>query len=218
MFTAASATDSTVAGLFGHVNDLARHTGWLHAPMQAYAAYGVVVFALLLAAGWWHARMSGTRTMAAAIWAGGGMLLAVALNQPIVASVHEARPYTVHPHILVLAHRSTDYSFPSDHAVMAGAAAAGLWLVSRRLGAIASIAAVLMAFARVYIAAHYPHDVIFGLALGAGVVLLGWLLLGGLLTRLVERLADAPLRPLVIDDWRTPVDGLGDRGRRRVPA
>jgi membrane-associated phospholipid phosphatase len=83
-------------------------------------------------------------------------LLAVAVNQPIVAAVHEARPYTTHPGILVLAHRSTDFSFPSDHAVMAGAVAAGLWFVSRRLGVAATVAAVAMAYSRVYIAAHYP--------------------------------------------------------------
>ena len=72
--------------------------------------------------------------------------------------------YTTRAGILVLAHRSADFSFPSDHAVMAGAVAAGLWFVSRRLGIIAAIAAVVMAFARVYIAAHYPQDVAAGLA------------------------------------------------------
>lgn len=184
-------------GLFGRVNELARDTGWLHAPLQAYAAYGVVLFAALLVLGWWTTRDRGARTTAAALWAGAGTLLAVAVNQPLVNGVHEARPYTAHPGILVLAHRSADFSFPSDHAVMAGAAAAGLWLVSRRLGAVATIAALLMAFARVYVAAHYPHDVIAGLALGAGVVLLGWVLVAAPLTRLIEALARTPLRPLV---------------------
>ena len=69
--------------------------------------------------------------------------------------VAEARPYAVLPHILVLAHCSTDPSFPSDHAVLAGAVAAGLWLVNRRLGNVAVLAAAAMAFARVYIGAHY---------------------------------------------------------------
>ena len=58
------------------------------------------------------------------------------------------RPYTVLPNILVLAHRSTDYSFPSDHAVMAGAVAGGLFLVNRRLSAIAIVAAPLTMTAR----------------------------------------------------------------------
>ena len=71
--------------------------------------------------------------------------------------------------VLVLATRGADFSFPSDHAVMAGAVAVGLVFVSRRLAALAAVAALAMAFARVYIAAHYPADVAVGLALGAAV-------------------------------------------------
>ncbi|MGZ4444528.1 MAG: phosphatase PAP2 family protein [Nocardioidaceae bacterium] len=185
------------AGLFRDANDLARDTGWLHGTGLAYATYGVVLFGALLIAGWWSARDRGPRAVAAAIWAGAATLLAVAANQPLVSDFHEARPYTANPHILVLAHRSADFSFPSDHAVMAGAAAAGLWLVSRRLGAIAVAAALLMAASRVYIAAHYPHDVLVGLAFGALVALLGWLVLHRPLTYVVERVAATPLRPLV---------------------
>jgi undecaprenyl-diphosphatase len=179
------------------VNAFARDTGWLHAPVLAYASYGVVLFGLLLVTGWWLARDHGPRAMAAALWAGAATLLAVALNQPLVRHFHEARPYTTHPHLLVLAHRSTDGSFPSDHAVMAGAAAAGLWLVDRRLGAVATVAAAVMAGARVYIAAHYPHDVLAGLVVGAAVALLGWAILRRLLTRLVEALTGTALRPLL---------------------
>lgn len=183
--------------LFQAVNDLARRTPWAHGVLLAYASYGVVLFAALLVAGWWTARRSGPQAMASALWTGAATLLAVALNQPIVAVVGEARPYTTHPGILVLAHRSADLSFPSDHAVMAGAAAAGLWLVSRRLGAAATIAALLMAFARVYVGAHYPRDVIVGLALGAAVALGGWALLRRPLTALVVRGARTPMCPLL---------------------
>ena len=197
MVTTTAAVDTSMTGLFGQVNDFARNTGWLHAPMLAYANYGVVLFAGLLLAGWWIARDQGPRVMASALWSGVGTLVAVAANQPIVHRVHEARPYTVHPHILVLAHHSADFSFPSDHAVMAGGLTAGLWLVSKRLGAVAAVAAVLMAVSRVYIAAHYPHDVLVGLALGAGVVLIGWLVLSRPLTWLVELLGRTPVRPLL---------------------
>jgi membrane-associated phospholipid phosphatase len=163
------------------VNDLARHTGWLHDAVLGYATYGVVLFAVLLLAGLWLRRAAADRALAAAGWAPVAVLLAVALNQPLVAGFAEARPYTTHPGLLVLASRSTDFSFPSDHAVMAGAAAAALWLVSRTLGALATAAALVMAFARVYIAAHYPWDVAAGLLVGALVALLGWLLLHRLL-------------------------------------
>jgi undecaprenyl-diphosphatase len=165
--------------------------------MLAYATYGVLLFAALLVAGWWFARRQGPRTVAASLWAGAATLIAVGLNQPLVNGFHEARPYTDLPHILVLATRSSDFSFPSDHAVMAGAAAAGLWLYSRRLAIVATVAAVLMAGARVYIAAHYPHDVVVGLLVGAVVTLLGWWVLARPLTALVTRLTGTPLRPLV---------------------
>ncbi len=177
------------------VNALARATDWLHPVLAGYANDGVVLIAVLLLAGVGAARTAPSRTLAAAGWAGLATLLAVAANQPLVHLVHEARPYTSHPGLLVLAHRSSDPSFPSDHAVMAGAAATGLLLVSRRIGGIALAAALVMAAARVYIAAHYPWDVAAGLAFGAAVTAAGWLLLGRPLTILTSWLrARHPLR------------------------
>ncbi|GAA1968944.1 phosphatase PAP2 family protein [Terrabacter lapilli] len=173
--------------LFLRVNDFARATPWLHAPAVAYAKYGLVVFAALLLVGVWQRRSSGDRELAAAVWAGLGTLLAVAVNQPVASLVAERRPYAAHPGILVLVDRSTDWSFPSDHSVMAGAAAVGLLLVSRRLGAVAAVAALLMAAVRVYVGAHYPDDVVAGLALGAFVAGVGWLLVARPLTWLVHR-------------------------------
>lgn len=156
-----------------------------------------MLFAALLIAGWWSARTRELHAMAAALWTGGAMLLAAGLNQPLVAAVGEARPYTTRSDIRVLAHRSTDLSFPSDHAVMTGATAAGLWLVSRRLGAFAAAAALLMAFSRVYVAAHYPRHVVAGLGLGAAVAVFGCLLLRLPLTALVTRFEGPPLRPVL---------------------
>jgi undecaprenyl-diphosphatase len=162
--------------LFG-VNDFARSTSWLHAVLNGYAKYGVALFAVLLLAGVISTRASKSRRLAAAGWACVATLLAVALNQPFGQLFNEARPYVTHPHLLVLATPSSDFSFPSDHAVMAGTVTAGLVLVSKRLGLFAAIAALIMAFARVYIAAHYPWDVVGGLVFGAAVTLIGWLLL-----------------------------------------
>jgi undecaprenyl-diphosphatase len=80
---------------------------------------------------------------------------------------------------------------------MAGAVAAGLLLVNRRLGLVAAAAAAIMAFARVYIAAHYPSDVIGGLILGTAVSLLGFLLVRTLLVRMVVAAERSALRPLL---------------------
>ena len=160
---------------FLRINGFARDTPWLHPIVTGYADYGIAVFAALLLAGGWLARHRGDLTvMVAAVWAPLGALAAVAITQPIVALVAEPRPYTVLPDIVVLAHRSSDPPFPSDHAMLAGATAAGLLLVGRRLGTLAVLAAAAMAFARVYIGAHYTHDVLAGLALGVTVSVLGF--------------------------------------------
>ena len=185
-------------GWFTAVNHLSRHTPWLHAPFRLYADYGVVLFAGLLLWSWWLARRGGdlTRT-AAALWAPLGALVAIGLNQLLANAVAEPRPYAVLPHVLVLVPRSTDYSFPSDHAVMAGAVAVGVLLANRRLGLLAAGLAVLMAFARVYVGAHFPLDVVAGLLVGAVVALACWVVVGPLVRRLVAILARTPVRVLL---------------------
>ena len=178
--------------LFLTLNDWARSTPALHPVLAAYGAYGVVVFGLLLVVGVLRARRQGSASLAAAGWACLAVLLALAVNQPIGHLVAEARPYLTHPGVFVLADRTTDYAFPSDHAVMAGATAAGLWRVWRRLGLVTLAAALAMAFTRVYIGAHYPWDVVAGLALGALVSLAGWAALREPLTRATHWLRARP--------------------------
>jgi undecaprenyl-diphosphatase len=185
--------------LFLTVNGFARSTPWLHGPLVVYAGYGLVLFAGLLIVGWWIARRDGEPAkVAAAVWAPLGTLLAVAVNQPIAAWVNESRPYAALPGILVLATPTADPAFPSDHAVMAGAVTAGLFLVNRQLGWVAAALAVLMVFSRVYIAAHYPLDVAAGLLLGAAVTLAGWAVLRRVLLRVVDEVRASRLRPLVV--------------------
>ncbi len=177
---------------FAAVQQLARDTPWLHGAVVGYAEYGVVLVAALLLAALAVARRGSDRDLAAAGWAGVATVLAVAVNQPVGALVAEARPYATHPGALLLVSRTGDYSFPSDHAVMAGAAAVGLLIASRRLGWWAVGAALVMAFARVYVGAHYPQDVLAGLALGGLVAGLGWLVLRPLLVALTHRLRGLP--------------------------
>ena len=190
--------------IFYYINDFARDTPWLHQVAAAYANGGIALFAALLLAGWWIARRrNNSAAMAAALWAPLGVLLAVAINQPIANTINSTRPCNALPHIMVL-HYNTDGGFPSDHAMMAGAVTAGVWLVSRRLGIVTAIAAVVMAFARVYVGAHYPQDVLAGLALGAVVSFAGYAPVRPLLRWVVDRVAHTPLRVLTCTSATEP--------------
>lgn len=187
------------AWLFLQINNLAVATPWLNPVVAGYAKDGLLVFAVLMILGWWVARRrNDRRAMAAALWTPLGMLLALGVNQLLVALVGRARPYASLPDILVLADRSTDPSFPSDHAVVAGAVTAGLLLVSRRLGLVTAAAALLMAFSRVYIAAHYPMDVLVGLVVGAAITMGGWLVARPLLMSVLDRLERTRLAPVFV--------------------
>ncbi len=206
--------------LFLDINTFARHTGWLHAPMLAYAVDGgIAVMALLLAAGWWLARRRrDAPVMAAGLWAGIGTLAALGIAQPVNHAVAEARPWQGLPHALILAGHSTDFSFPSDHAVMAGAVTAGLFLYHRRLGIIAAIAAVILCFGRVYIGAHYPQDVAAGLLIGAGVALAGYLIVRVPLTALLTLASRTPLRILLTAGPGDPQQAESAQAPGRQPA
>lgn len=162
------------------VNRFARHTTWLHGFMRVYAHdLGVALLALTLLVAWWIARYDRRpdRAVAAVLWAAGGTVVIWGIAhyglKPLVA---EKRPYLVLPHVEVLLTRTTGYSFPSGHAVVAGAVMAGLFVARRWvLAVIATVLGLLLAFGRVYAGMHYPGDVAAGLLIGAAfVVVLAW--------------------------------------------
>jgi undecaprenyl-diphosphatase len=178
--------------LYLDLNHTARSTAWAHGFMHAYALWLgptllVAVFLIAYAIAWW--RRAG-RACALLILAGIGTLAALGLNQLVGHAARELRPYRTHPHVLVLVGRSNDYSFPSDHAVLAGSLIAAMlvalgpsvWRSSRAVRATGrprvvvwlSVVNVLfglfLCFGRVYVGVHYPGDVVAGLLLGMVVV------------------------------------------------
>jgi undecaprenyl-diphosphatase len=191
---------------FRTINDFAQETSWLHGVMVFIAKDGIVFFALALLAGWWVARRAQSpRGVALSVWGALAALIALVLAQPISHSAGERRPFQVASlHALTLVHHSSDPGFPSDHATAAGAVAAALFFVSWRLGLVTALAAVVLAFSRVYVGVHFPQDVAAGLVLGAAVAVAGALALGPLLTRIAQMLTRTPLRPLVV-----AADGAG---------
>ncbi len=187
------------ARLFRWVNRLADHTGWAHPLATGFAKYGIVVFAALLAVAYLDARRRGhVDDVAGVVGATGAVLVALALAQVIGGLVDRARPYAAMPGVHVLVDRTSDFSFPSDHATAVGAVAAGLLLLHRRRwGVVAAVAALVMAGARVYVGAHYPGDVVAGLALGAIVAVAVRVAVVPLLARVAAALANGPARALV---------------------
>ena len=186
------------ARLFRWINDLADRTNWAHGIFTAYANYGIVLFAALLLVAFLDGRQhDDLRVVAGSVWAACAALGALGIGQIIGGAVDRARPYETMHSVHLLVDRTTDFSFPSDHATAVGAVAAGLLLANRRWGIVAALLAIVMAFARVYVGAHYPGDVIAGLALGASVALGGGLVVVPLLTRIATWLTRTRVRPLV---------------------
>jgi membrane-associated phospholipid phosphatase len=182
------------------VNSFARRTSWAHGFASDYALWGgLVALSLLLVFGWLWGRQrdDAPRAFAAAVLCGISTLVALGINHFISDAVARQRPFLRFPHAETLVSRSHDYSMPSDHTMIAGAFVVGLWLLDRRVGAIAAVLAALLAFTRVYVGVHYPGDVAAGLAIGGAIAAAICVGLRRPATALAERLLDTPLRPLI---------------------
>ena len=189
---------------FRPIHDFANSTTWLHGFMSFMAKDGIALFAIALLAAWWIGRRDNDdRKVATAVWSAVAAVVALALVQPISNAANEARPFVVLHFTPLIAH-ARDAGFPSDHATGSGAIAAGLLFVSRRLGIITALLALLIAFSRVYVGVHFPQDVLAGLALGAVVAVIGVFTVVPLLTRIVSWLRRTPLRVLVASGSREP--------------
>src|SRR6476646_4764154 len=105
-------------------NRLADHTSWAHGAIVFYADNGIVVFGVLILLTFLVARQHDDHHgVAAAIWSGGAALVALLVGQLVGGPIDRARPYAVMPNMHVLVDRTTDFSFPSDHALVAGSVA-----------------------------------------------------------------------------------------------
>ncbi|MFD8722415.1 phosphatase PAP2 family protein [Streptomyces sp. NPDC059629] len=185
--------------LFSSVTDFARATPWLNTPMEVWTNFGLGVFAILMITGWWHARRRGTRAMTLALTAPVAVLTAFAAAEVVKRIVAEVRPCRSMPHAYVVdaCPAPSDYAFPSGHSTVAAASVAALFLLDRRLSAIAAVFAVVEGFSRVYVGAHYPHDVLGSAVLALPVALLVSLAARRWATPLVGTLSHGALRPLL---------------------
>ncbi|MGI5200458.1 phosphatase PAP2 family protein [Spirillospora sp. CA-108201] len=161
--------DSPDAGLYTEITRLARNSpDILDDVIAVYSAAGLALFAVAMAAAWWLARRADCGTMARALAAPLVVVAAYGVNTMVKGVVHETRPCRAIPGSFALEScpPASDWSFPSNHAVIAFAAATALWAVNRWLGAAGMAAAVVMAASRVWVGVHYPHDVAAGAVVG----------------------------------------------------
>ncbi|MGF1241448.1 phosphatase PAP2 family protein [Streptomyces sp. 2-6] len=186
-------------GLYTDVTDFARHTHWLNGTAAAYSSVGMGVFAVMLLAAWWRARREGNAVMTAVLATPFAVIIAYVANTAIKDVFQEPRPCRALPHdfLIEACPPVDDYAFPSNHTTVAFAFVAALFLINRRLGQVALLAAVAMGASRVYVGAHYPHDVGVGALVGTVVSLLVVLAARRFCQPLVQRLRDGALHPLL---------------------
>ncbi|GAA2742593.1 MULTISPECIES: phosphatase PAP2 family protein [Kitasatospora] len=171
---------------------------WLDRLVTVWSDLGLGLFAVLMLWGWWRARGAGPAVMARVLAAPAIVVLAYAVNSVFKSLIEENRPcrQIAGSFTLEACPGAGDWSFPSNHAVIAFAAAAALWFADRRLGWIAGVAAVLMAASRVWVGVHYPHDVAVGALVGVAVAV-PVALLAGRAAPVVVRLRAGRLGPVL---------------------
>lgn len=175
--------------------------------MQTAAEWGtdlfLGVFAILFLMAWWRARSVSSRLVGLALFAPFATVIAYAVSRTVKTFFEQLRPCQAMTDLNTIATCDPigDWSFPSNHAAIAGAAAAAVIIAWRRFAVAAILFAVLEAFSRVLVGAHYPHDVTVGLLVGAIVATLVSLLAARPMTTVVDRLAaNDRLRPLLRAD------------------
>lgn len=200
------------SGWYRDITDFAQSTPWLAEPAILFTDYGIFGLGLVIVALLWWARKPGSAVLASVLWVPIAMVAAFVVNSVLKQVVAEPRPCRVVPgvHTVLPCDGPTDYAFPSNHTVVFAAFAAAVFLVNRRWGLVAGVVTILMAASRVYVGAHYPHDVVAGLVVGVAIGACGLFIhrpLTAVLDRLVFRrraaqepptgadIPPAPLRP-----------------------
>ncbi|MDN3297699.1 phosphatase PAP2 family protein [Streptomyces ficellus] len=157
--------------LYRDITDFAHDTpSWVQLLAEVWTEAGLLLFGVLFLVGWWRARPAGSRAMALAVLAPLGTAFGYVVSELLKSLVDEERPCRAVAGAaasLVACPPHGDWSFPSNHSAIAGAAAVALALAWRRIVWLTVPMALLMAFSRVFVGVHYPHDVAAGLVLGA---------------------------------------------------
>ncbi|UYQ63626.1 phosphatase PAP2 family protein [Streptomyces peucetius] len=164
--------DSSITrDLYRDIIDFAHTTpSWVQHLAELWTEAGLLLFGALFVVAWWRSRTGDTRAVALAVLAPLATAVGYVVSESLKSVVDEERPCRTVADAaasLVPCPPTGDWSFPSNHAAIAGAAAIALALAWPRIALLTVPMALLMAFSRVFVGVHYPHDVLTGLVIGA---------------------------------------------------
>ncbi len=153
--------------IFSKINGLAGHFPSLDILMVAIARWGVFVYGIALVYLWFKKAhpgqmMKNRKGVLKVIFSAA---IALGINQIIGLAYFRPRPFAKHK-VTLLLDRSTDPSFPSDHATGSIAVTASLFSENKVLGTILTVMSLVLVFSRVYCGTHYPLDILGGIASG----------------------------------------------------
>jgi len=142
---------------------------WVHSFADVGTDAGLLVFAALFAWNGWRSR--GTPEHRLALVAPLAVIGAYLVSEAVKSLIQEDRPCRAVAGASPIAECPSvdDWSFPSNHATIAASCAIVLTVVWTRLAPLVIPLAVLMAFSRVFVGVHYPHDVVAGFLVGSSV-------------------------------------------------
>lgn len=164
--------------------------GWAHTAVEAFTDGGVIVLFVFMLLAALRARYRPARNMALALLTPAAAAIAYGFSELSKSLIEEGRPCRVLAGVdpVGTCPPIGDWSFPSNHTTAAVAIAVGLALTWRKLGVVSLVIAAAVAYSRVFLGAHYPHDVLAGAVLGTVVALVVMLPLARPGAAVLERL------------------------------
>ncbi|WP_328770835.1 phosphatase PAP2 family protein [Streptomyces sp. NBC_00286] len=157
--------------LYLEISDVAHGSPtWVQHLAELWTEAGLLLYGVLFLVAWWRRRRSETGAFAVAVLAPLATAVAYVCSELLKSVIDEERPCRAAVGAtapLVDCPPHGDWSFPSNHATIAGAATVALALTWRGILWLTTPMALLMAFSRVFVGVHYPRDTVAGLVLGA---------------------------------------------------
>jgi undecaprenyl-diphosphatase len=149
------------------IYDVSLHHHWVGSLFHGIEQASIPLMVVITAALWFFSRPGADPKWKLACACG---FLSAAVAYVVAFAIHHvydrARPYESH----AIRHpwsSATDASFPSDHTTISFAIAFAVLAFDSVAGAVFVVVAAIIGIGRLFIGAHYPGDVLMGVAVGA---------------------------------------------------